>query len=129
MGVAGSNKSDLFSLGVIAYEMLTGKLPYGDQSDKNVDWRSISKIKYTSTLMHNPMIPLWLDGAIEKAVRIDHRLRYDSFSEFYHDITHPNELFMKNSLPLLERDPLIFWRASTASLFITNLLLLYLLLK
>lgn len=129
MGVAGSNKSDLFSLGVLTYEMLTGKLPYGDQSDKNLDWRSISKIKYTPTLIHNPMIPLWLDGAIEKAVRMDHRLRYDSFSEFYHDLIHPNELFMKNSLPLAEKDPIVFWRSIATGLFIISLILLYLLIK
>jgi len=129
MGIAGSTKSDLFSLGVVAYEMLTGKLPYGDQSDKNLDWRSISKIKYTPSIMHNPMIPLWLDGAIEKAVRIDHRMRYDSFSEFYHDITHPNEAFMKGSMPLLEKDPIIFWQTIAATMLLLNLVLLYLLLK
>ena len=129
MGMAGSTKSDLFSLGVVAYEMLTGKLPYGDQSDKNLDWRSISKIKYTPSIKYNPMIPLWLDGAIEKAVRIDHRMRYDSFSEFYHDLTHPNEAFMKGSMPLVEKDPLIFWQSISSALFIINMILLYLLLK
>ena len=129
MGIAGSAKSDLFSLGVIAYEMLTGKLPYGDQSDKHLDWRSISKIKYTPSIKHNPMIPLWLDGAIEKAVRIDHRMRYDSFSEFYHDITHPNEAFMKGSMPLLEKDPIIFWQTTAAAMLLLNLVFLYLLLK
>lgn len=129
MGMAGSTKSDLFSLGIIAYEMLTGKLPYGDQSDKNLDWRAISRIRYTSALKHNPMIPLWLDGALEKAVRVDHRLRYDSHSEFYHDLIHPNESFMKKSLPLTERNPLVFWQALSGALLIGNLLLLYLLLK
>ena len=129
MGIGGTNKSDLFSLGIITYELLTGKLPYGDQSEKNIDWRSMSKIKYSSALQHNPMIPLWLDGAIEKAVRIDHRLRYDSFSEYQHDLTHPNESFMKNSLPLLEKDPIIFWRSIAATLFVLNLFTLYLLLK
>lgn len=129
MGMAGSNKSDLFSLGIIAYEMLTGKLPYGDQSDKNLDWRAISKVKYTSALKYNPMIPLWLDGALEKAVRIDHRTRYDSFSEFYHDLSHPNESFMKHNLPLAEKDPVIFWRLVSASLLLSNFVLLYFLLK
>ncbi len=129
MGMAGSSKSDLFSLGVITYEMLTGELPYGDQSDKNLDWRSISKIKYISALKHNPMIPMWLDGALEKAVRVDHRLRYDSFSEFHHDLTHPNDSFMKKNLPLAERDPLTFWKFSSAALLVGNLFLLYLLLK
>ena len=129
MGMAGSTKSDLFSLGVITYEMLTGKLPYGDQSDKNLDWRSISKIKYTSSLQHNPMIPLWLDGALERAVRVDHRLRYDSHSEFYHDLIHPNESFMKKSLPLAEKDPITFWQSISALLLLGNIVLLYLLLK
>ncbi len=129
MGMAGSSKSDLFSLGVITYEMLTGELPYGDQSDKNLDWRSISKIKYISALKHNPMIPMWLDGALEKAVRVDHRLRYDSFSEFHHDLTHPNDSFMKKNLPLAEHDPLTFWKFSSAALLVGNLFLLYLLLK
>lgn len=129
MGMAGTPKSDLFSLGVIAYEMLTGALPYGDQSDKNIDWRSISKIQYTSALKHNPMIPMWLDGALEKAVRIDHRLRYDHFSEFYHDLTHPNETFMRKNLPLMEKDPLLFWQATTIILALANMILLYLLLS
>ncbi|VAW71899.1 Serine/threonine protein kinase [hydrothermal vent metagenome] len=129
IGMAGSNKSDLFSLGVISYEMLTGHVPYGDQSEKNVDWRSISKIRYISSLKHNPMIPLWLDGALEKAVKIDHRVRYDSLSEYFHDLTHPNESFMKNNLPLAEKDPLIFWQSISAALVVINLILVYFIIK
>ena len=75
------------------------------------------------------MIPLWLDGAIEKAVRIDHRMRYDSFSEFYHDVTHPNEAFMKGRMPLVEKDPIMFWQTMASAMFIINLILLYLILK
>ncbi len=129
MGMAGSNKSDLFSLGIIAYEMLTGQMPYGDQSDKNIDWRSISKIHYVSSLKHNPMIPMWLDGALEKAVKADHRVRYDSLSEFYHDLTHPNESFMKNKLPLAEKNPLVFWQGISAALLIINFVLIYFIVK
>jgi len=46
------------------------------------------------------------NGAIDKDVRADQRLRYDSFSEFYHDLTHPNESFMKTSMPLVDKIPL-----------------------
>ena len=31
LGESGSSRSDLFSLGVITYQMLTGRLPYGAQ--------------------------------------------------------------------------------------------------
>ncbi|SCN46588.1 Serine/threonine protein kinase [methanotrophic endosymbiont of Bathymodiolus azoricus (Menez Gwen)] len=34
LGELGSSRSDLFSLGVITYQMLTGKLPYGTQVAK-----------------------------------------------------------------------------------------------
>jgi len=56
-------------------------------------------------------------------------MRYDSFSEFYHDLTHPNEAFMKGSMPLIEKDPLFFWQSISSALFIINLILLYFLLK
>ncbi|MCW9014323.1 MAG: bifunctional protein-serine/threonine kinase/phosphatase [Gammaproteobacteria bacterium] len=129
IGMAGSNKSDLFSLGIICYQMLTGKLPYGDRLNRNSNWRSISKIRYISALNYNPMIPLWLDGAIEKAVRCDARMRYETFSEFFHDLTHPNNSFMKQNLPLIEKNPLVVWQLIAAILAIGNVILAYLLLN
>ncbi|MCW8957236.1 MAG: bifunctional serine/threonine-protein phosphatase/kinase, partial [Gammaproteobacteria bacterium] len=129
LGMAGSSKSDLFSLGAICYEMLTGRLPYGDQLNKDANWRSIAKIKYTPSIKYNPMIPLWLDGAIEKSVRCDQRMRYDTFSEFFYDLTHPNEVFMKKNLPLIEQDPILVWQVISAILLIGNVVLLYLFIK
>ena len=127
IGIAGSNKSDLFSLGVIAYEMLTGELPYGERINRNIDWRSLSKVKYTSAMKYNPMIPVWLDGALEKAVRCDHRLRYDTFSEFMQDLTHPNNAFMKTNIPLLDKDPVRAWKLISLVLGAINIILVYLL--
>lgn len=129
LGMAGSSKSDLFSLGAICYEMLTGQLPYGDQLNRNSNWRSISKIKYTPSNRHNPMIPLWLDGAIEKSVRCDQRMRYDTFSEFFHDLKHPNDAFMKKNIPLVEQNPVLVWQTITAILLIGNVVLLYILIR
>lgn len=129
LGMAGSSKSDLFSLGVICYEMLTGRLPYADQLNRNSNWRSISKIRYTPSIKYNPMIPLWLDGAIEKSVRCDQRMRYDTFSEFFHDLRHPNDSFMRTNIPLIEQNPVLVWQTITTILFIGNIVLLYLLIR
>jgi len=97
-------KSELFSIGVIAYEMLTAKHPYPKLPEKQSKNYNINKIKYTSSTQYNPMIPVWIDGALKKAVHCDYRLRYDCFSEFLYDLQHPNEKFMLNNLPLLEKN-------------------------
>jgi serine/threonine protein kinase len=126
LGMQGSNRSDIFSLGVLVYQMLTGEFPYGDRLTRNLNWRTLNKIKYTSAIIYNPMIPLWLDGALEKAVSTDPRLRYDTFSEFYFDLTHPNATFMQRSAPLIEKNPSLFWKISSAILLLGNLIWLYL---
>jgi len=126
LGMQGSNRSDIFSLGVLVYQMLTGEFPYGDRLTRNLNWRTLNKIKYTSAIAYNPMIPLWLDGALEKAVNTDPRLRYDTFSEFLFDLTHPNATFMQRSAPLLENNPALFWKISSAILLLGNLIWLYL---
>ncbi|MCK4675971.1 MAG: protein kinase, partial [Gammaproteobacteria bacterium] len=122
LGMEGSNRSDIYSLGVLVYHMLTGELPYGDKMSRNLNWRTLNKIKYQSSIKYNPMIPLWMDGAIQKAVKNDQRSRYNTFSEFFFDLTHPNPSFMKHSAPLLESNPTLFWKISSALLLLGNLL-------
>jgi serine/threonine protein kinase len=121
LGMHGSNRSDIFSLGVLIYQMLTGELPYGDKLTRKINWRTLNKIKYTSAIKYNPMIPLWLDGALEKSVKTDHRLRYDTFSEFYYDLTHPNATFMKHSAPLLDSNPVLVWKTISVTLLVGNI--------
>jgi len=125
LGMQGSNRSDIFSLGVLVYQMLTGEFPYGDRLTRNLNWRTLNKIKYSSAINYNPMIPLWLDGALEKAVNTDPRLRYDTFSEFFFDLTHPNATFMQRSAPLLENNPSLFWKLAAAILLLGNIIWLY----
>ena len=129
LGMEGSNRSDIYSLGVLVYHLLTGHLPYGDKMSRDLNWRTLNKIKYESSIKHNPMIPLWMDGAIHKAVKKDQRQRYDTFSEFLYDLTHPKESFMKQSAPMLESNPVFFWKIISAILFTGNIILLYLLLS
>ncbi len=124
-GDGGSPRSDMFSLGVITYQMLTGKLPYGSQIAKARTGSQFGKLRYTSAIVHNPQIPAWIDGALRRAVHPDPYKRYDSLSEYTFDLGHPNTKYLNPSAtPLLERNPLLFWKCTTAMLACIILVLL-----
>ena len=112
LGNSGTPRSDLYSLGVIAYEMLTGKIPYGEHVAKATTKAAQKKLKYISLQNDEREIPVWIDGALSKAVHPDPHKRYEELSEFLFDLRHPNKEFLnKTRPPLLERDPLFFWKA------------------
>lgn len=130
LGDGGSTRSDIFSLGVIAYQMLTGRLPYGAQVAKTRTKSQQRKLKYKSVLDDTRDIPAWIDGALKKALHPDPYQRYDELSEFIFDLRHPNKNFLKSSsAPLIERDPLLFWKCLSAVLFIFALIVSILLLS
>ena len=104
--------------------MLTGRLPYGPHPPKQTRARA----HYVSALHYNPMVPVWMDGALEKAVHIDPSDRYEEISEFIYDLTHPNSHFVyRTPQPLLERNPVAFWRGLSIGLMLLSLCLAYLL--
>lgn len=123
---SGSNRSDIFSFGVIVYEMLTGKLPYG----KTDSIKAFSNKQYTPASQHESEIPAWVDAALEKAVQRNPQRRYELLSEFTYDLSHPNtSLLQKKHMPLLEKNPTSFWRRLAAVLFVVNIFLIYFLVR
>ena len=106
-----TENADLFSLGAICYELLTGQLPYGDKIESCNSMADYNKLNYSPAYHHNPLVPVWMDGAIKRAVQVDSRKRYEVISEFVFDLSHPNSLYADESaLPLVERNPLLFWK-------------------
>jgi serine/threonine protein phosphatase PrpC len=126
LGEPGTARSDVFSLGVITYQMLTGRLPYGAQVPKMTSRAEQMKLDYKSALEYRRDIPAWVDGAIRKAVHPDPRKRYEEASEFAWDLRHPNQAFLNRTRPpLIERDPVMFWKCVSALLMATMVFLLY----
>jgi len=118
-----TNRSDIYSLGVIAYEMLTGKLPYGEGF---TNARSVTRLQYTPATQHSPEIPSWIAGALAKALRKDAAQRYEALSAFITDLTQPSPEFDEaRTRPLLDRNPLAFWKWFAAISLVVNLLLLF----
>ncbi len=115
-GSKATPAADQFSIGVILYEMLTGKKPYGNDYVTALNEKSLQRLKYVSASKINPLIPLWLDRAIEKAVSISPGNRYEALSEWLTDLQRPNPLWQSpREKPLLERNPLKFWQAFAAA--------------
>ena len=125
LGEAGSTRSDLFSLAVITYQMLTGRLPYGSQIAQCKTRVQQNRLRYDEMHSDHPAVPVWVDDAVGKAVHCNPHKRYDDVAEFLYDLRHPNQKFLTQSRPpLLERNPLLFWKAVSAILAITVLALL-----
>lgn len=125
LGEAGSTRSDLFSLGVITYQMLSGRLPYGTEVIKANTRAAQHKLTYQSVLGHKRDIPGWIDGTLKKSLQSDPNKRYQHLSEFVYDIRHPNKKYIQQSRPpLMERNPLLFWKGLSFTMLIIIIYLL-----
>ena len=106
-----SAASDQFSLAVLLYEMLTGKQPYGANYSKAMDLKSFQRLSYISAMKHNPLVPYWLDKALEKALSIHPQQRYEALSEWLQDLKRPNPNWLSpRAQPLMERHPEQVWK-------------------
>lgn len=124
LGESGSPRADLFSLGVIVYQMLSGKLPYGAAVPRTRTRAAQKKLAYASVLNDEREIPAWVDDAIQKAVAVDPLERYEEISEFVYDLHHPNQAFLSRTRPpLIERHPVMFWKTVSFVLLLAVIML------
>ncbi len=122
LGYKPSNRSDIYSLGVIVYEMLTGKLPYGKGFSNR---KSVDLLVETPAMDHVPSLPFWVSRALSKAVHRDPKKRYDVLSAFLADLARPNPDFERpEAQSFLARDPVAFWKWLALLSLLGNLALL-----
>ena len=97
-------KSDLYSLGVVLYEMVTGKVPFDADTPVSVALKHMQE-KPEEPIEVNPNVPIAVNKIIMKALQKDTTLRYQTATEMLDDLRkalkNPNGDFVDDS----EYDP------------------------
>jgi serine/threonine protein phosphatase PrpC len=123
-GTGGTSLSDLFSLAVLTYQLLTGQLPYGLQVTQVRGPRDLHKLQYTSARTLRRELPPWLDSVLRQALHPQPARRHEALSAFVHDLQHPAPHHLQRQrTPWIERDPVRFWRGLALALGLVVLVL------
>ena len=117
-------QSDLFALGVTLYQLLTGKLPYGEVLPGQ------SGRYYRDPLApsrHRPEIPKWLDNIVLKAIARDKNQRFETAEELLLALDRgaSRPLSAPLATPLIQSDPTAVWKIGLGISVLFNLLLVY----
>ncbi|MFY8274502.1 protein kinase domain-containing protein [Pseudoalteromonas sp. SSDWG2] len=112
LGYAASRQGDIFSLSLLTYFLLSGSYPYGTKLARCTSLNAQRKLSISPIAPKRGDIPSWLDDTLKRGLQVEPSKRYQELSEFLHDLHTPNRKYLtKHKPPLMERDPLRFWKA------------------
>ncbi len=84
-GKGSTIKSDIYSLGILMYELITGSVPFKGDNAVEIALKHM-KEKIPSVRKQNPLIPQSVENIILKATAKNPRNRYDSVREMHDDL-------------------------------------------
>lgn len=127
MGEKGSKRSDIFSLSVIAYELLTGKLPYKEKKTNKFQLNNYQHMQYISVKKYREDLPGWIDIALKKGCMPNPEKRYALLSELTHNLKSTKDnLLNYDEEPLITRNPILLWQLIAGFFFSLFIIAIYL---
>jgi hypothetical protein len=77
----------------------------------------LRRLRYVPARHLRPDLPAWVDAVLAKALSPQPDKRQAVISEFVQDLKAPGAQFQHRRVtPLIDRDPVLFWKGSTALL-------------
>ena len=86
-GKGATMKSDIYSSGILMYELITGNVPFKGDNAVEIALKQL-KERIPSIRKQNPLIPQSIENIILKATAKNPKNRYDSIKEMHEDIVH-----------------------------------------
>ena len=108
-GQTATTKSDIYSSGILMYELLTGSVPFKGDNAVEIALKQM-KERIPSIRKQNPLIPQSVENIVLKATAKNPKNRYDSIKDMHDDLVHAldperqNETRYKYPYPESEMD-------------------------
>lgn len=99
----GDPRSDIFALGAILYELVTGRQPWGEPATL----RGVRKRLWRRPVPPRALIPTcpeWLQEIILRALEVQPAQRYPSVGQFLFDLRHPYQVQLTERAARIKED-------------------------
>lgn len=102
LGGRNDPRSDLFALGVVAYQLATGARPFGDPTSRRAMRRRLH-VDPVPPRARNRDVPPWLQEVILRCLELQPAARYATAAQLAHDLAHPEQIHLTARARRLDR--------------------------